>query len=57
MLGRSCRHDRGDGSATRDLIGTISVNTDIIDVNWQVLVDAYDYHLIRVEEARGGFQP
>ena len=48
-----CRRDRGDGSDTRDLIGTIGVNTNVIDASWQALVDAYDYHLIHVEEARG----
>src|SRR5438876_919611 len=44
-----CKRDRGDG--TRELFGTIGVNTNIIDASWQALVDAYEYHLIQVEES------
>ena len=48
-----CKRDRGDGSDTSELFGTIGVNTNVIDASWQALVDAYDYHLIHVEESRG----
>jgi 2-isopropylmalate synthase len=44
-----CKRDRSDG--TRELFGTIGVNTNIIDASWQALVDAYEYHLIQSEEA------
>ena len=44
-----CKRDRADG--TRELFGTIGVNTNIIDASWQALVDAYEYHLIQTEEA------
>ena len=44
-----CKRDRGDG--TREIFGTIGVNTNIIDASWQALVDAYEYHLIQVEES------
>jgi 2-isopropylmalate synthase len=44
-----CRRDNGDG--TRELFGTIGVNTNVIDASWQALVDAYEYHLLHVEEA------
>jgi 2-isopropylmalate synthase len=43
-----CRRERGDG--TREIFGTIGVDTNIIDASWQALVDAYEYHLIQVEE-------
>src|SRR5947207_5990609 len=46
-----CKRDRGDG--TRELFGTIGVNTNIIDASWQALVDAYEYHLIQVDESGG----
>jgi 2-isopropylmalate synthase len=46
-----CRRDRGDG--TREFFGTIGVSQNIIDASWQALVDAYEYHLIHVEESRG----
>jgi 2-isopropylmalate synthase len=49
-----CKRDRGDGSETSELLGTIGVNTNVIDASWQALVDAYDYHLIHVEESRSG---
>ena len=32
------------------IFGTIGVSTNIIDASWQALVDAYDYHLLHVEE-------
>jgi 2-isopropylmalate synthase len=44
-----CRRDRGDGTA--EYFGTIGVSPNIIDASWQALVDAYEYHLIHVEEA------
>jgi 2-isopropylmalate synthase len=31
--------------------GTIGVSGNIIDASWQALVDAYEHHLIHVEEA------
>jgi 2-isopropylmalate synthase len=40
------------GEGTREIFGTIGVNTNIIDASWQALVDAYEYHLIQVEEAK-----
>jgi len=45
-----CRRDAGDG--TREVFGTIGVSQNIIDASWQALVDAYEYHLIHVEEAQ-----
>ena len=47
-----CRRKRADGSA--EYFGTIGVNTNIIDASWQALVDAYEYHLIHVEEEAAG---
>jgi len=44
-----CRRTRSDGSA--EYFGTIGVSSNIIDASWQALVDAYEYHLIHVEEA------
>ena len=29
------------------------VSTNVVDASWQALVDAYEYHLIHVEEAKG----
>jgi len=46
-----CRRDRGDG--TSETFGTIGVSGNVIDASWQALVDAYEYHLIHAEEARG----
>jgi 2-isopropylmalate synthase len=45
-----CRRDRADG--TKEMFGTTGVSENIIDASWQALVDAYEYHLIQVEEAR-----
>ena len=45
-----CKRDRGDG--TREIFGTIGVNTNIIAASWQALVDAYEYHLLQVEESK-----
>ena len=44
-----CKRDKPDG--TREIFGTIGVNTNIIDASWQALVDAYEYHLIQSQEA------
>ncbi len=50
-----CRRDRADG--THETYGTIGVNANIIDASWQALVDAYEHHLLRVEEERAGESP
>ena len=42
------RRLKSDG--TKELFGTIGVNSNIIDASWQALVDAYEYHLLHVEE-------
>jgi 2-isopropylmalate synthase len=50
-----CKRDRGtggDGSESREIFGTIGVSGNVIDASWQALVDAYEYHLIQVEEAK-----
>ena len=39
------RHD-----GVTEMFGTIGVSENIIDASWQALVDAYDYHLLHVEE-------
>lgn len=44
-----CRRDSGNG--TKEVFGTIGVSENIIDASWQALVDAYEYHLIHVNEA------
>ena len=46
-----CKRDTGRSDGVRELFGTIGVNTNIIDASWQALVDAYEYHLIQVEES------
>jgi 2-isopropylmalate synthase len=43
-----CRREKADG--TKELFGTVGVSGNIIDASWQALVDAYEYHLIHVEE-------
>ena len=30
---------------------TIGVSSNVIDASWQALLDAYEYHLLQVEEA------
>jgi 2-isopropylmalate synthase len=35
-----------------DHFGTIGVSGNIIDASWQALLDAYEYHLLHVEEAK-----
>ena len=42
------RRDLPDGK--RELFGTIGVSSNIIDASWQAIVDAYEYHLVHVEE-------
>ena len=44
-----CRRERPDG--TKEMFGTTGVSANVIDASWQALVDAYEYHLIQVEEA------
>jgi 2-isopropylmalate synthase len=46
-----CRRQRNDG--TSEIFGTVGVSGNIIDASWQALVDAYDYHLLHVEEEAG----
>jgi 2-isopropylmalate synthase len=43
-----CRRTGADG--TKEIFGTIGVSENVIDASWQALVDAYEYHLIHVEE-------
>ena len=38
---------------TKEIFGTIGVSGNIIDASWQALVEAYEYHLLHVEEAGG----
>jgi 2-isopropylmalate synthase len=45
-----CRRERADG--TKEIFGTTGVSGNVIDASWQALVDAYEYHLIQVEEAK-----
>jgi len=45
-----CRRDTADGN--KEFFGTIGVSGNIIDASWQALVDAYEYHLVHVEEAK-----
>jgi 2-isopropylmalate synthase len=40
-----------------NLFGTTGVSTDVIHASWQALVDAYEYHLIHVEEEQAALQP
>ena len=43
---------RETSDGRREVFGTIGVSRNIIDASWQALLDAYEYHLIHVEEAR-----
>jgi 2-isopropylmalate synthase len=47
-----CRREKSDGS--KEIYGTVGVSGNIIDASWQALVDAYEYHLIHVEEEKKG---
>jgi 2-isopropylmalate synthase len=49
-----CRRHKADGSDTSEIFGTVGVSGNIIDASWQALVDAYEYHLMHVEEERAG---
>ncbi len=42
------KRKRKDGST--EVFGTIGVSANVIDASWQALVDAYEYHLLHVEE-------
>jgi 2-isopropylmalate synthase len=42
------KRKKADG--TTEIFGTIGVSGNIIDASWQALVDAYEYHLLHVEE-------
>ena len=42
---------RTESADVKETFGTIGVSGNIIDASWQALVDAYDYHLLHVEEA------
>lgn len=42
------KRKRSDGSV--ESFGTVGVSGNVIDASWQALVDAYDYHLVHVEE-------
>ena len=44
-----CRRDAADGS--KETFGTTGVSGNIIDASWQALVEAYEYHLVHVDEA------
>ena len=53
---RARRHrmpPRARPTARKEIFGTIGVSGNIIDASWQALVDAYEYHLLHVEEAAG----
>ena len=41
---------RKHAGETREVFGTIGVSPNIIDASWQALLDAYEYHLLHVEE-------
>jgi 2-isopropylmalate synthase len=43
-----CKRVRRDGS--KEIFGTIGVSGNVIDASWQALLDAYEYHLIHIEE-------
>ena len=44
-----CRRERGDQAG--EIFGTTGVSGNVIDASWQALVDAYEYHLMQVEES------
>jgi 2-isopropylmalate synthase len=45
-----CRREKADG--TKELFGTVGVSGNVIEASWQALVDAYEYHLIHVDEEK-----
>jgi 2-isopropylmalate synthase len=46
-----CKRLKRDG--TKEVFGTIGVSGNVIDASWQALVEAYEYHLIHIEERAG----
>jgi 2-isopropylmalate synthase len=46
-----CSRDIDGGK--REVFGAIGVSENVIDASWQALVDAYEYHLLHVEESAG----
>lgn len=42
---------RETAKGDKEIYGTIGVSENIIDASWQALVEAYEYHLLHVEEA------
>lgn len=50
-----CSHSGPNGLKSN--FGTIGVSGNIIDASWQALVDAYEYHLIHVQETAEGKSP
>ena len=49
-----CRRLTRDGS--KEIFGTIGVSGNVIDASWQALVDAYEYHLIHIDERTGSLK-
>lgn len=45
-----CRRKNAEG--TTEIFGSIGVSTNIIDASWQALTDAYEHHLLLVDDAR-----
>jgi 2-isopropylmalate synthase len=45
---------RSLADGTKELFGTIGVSENVIDASWQALVDAYEYHLLHVQESAEG---
>jgi 2-isopropylmalate synthase len=43
-----CKRLTRDGS--KESFGTIGVSGNVIDASWQALLDAYEYHLIHIDE-------
>jgi 2-isopropylmalate synthase len=50
-----CRREAGNGK--KEFFGTIGVSGNVVEASWQALVDAYEYHLIHVEESQRAKQP
>ncbi len=44
-------------SGAREIFATIGVSQNVIDASWQALLDAYEYHLIHVEEEKDATNP
>ncbi len=42
---------RTESPESKQVFGTIGVSDNIIDASWQALVDAYEYHLLHIEES------